>query len=75
MVAKTTIASTAIACAALGFLAGCSSPTVVTEKDGTQTTTADKPEYNKSTGFYEYEKDGKKVQINKDDVHGMEEVK
>lgn len=57
------------------MLAGCSTPTVVTGKDGSQTMTADKPEYNKSSGFYEYEKDGKKVEVNKDDVHGIEEVK
>jgi hypothetical protein len=60
---------------AVAVMAGCSSPYVVTEKNGTQTTTKDKPTYNKSTGFYEYQKDGKTVQINKDDVHGMEQVK
>jgi peptidase E len=59
----------------IALLAGCSSPSVITEKDGSTTTTKDKPTYNKSTGFYEYQKDGKTVQINKDDVHGIEQVK
>ncbi len=56
-------------------IAGCSSPSIVHERDGNSTTTADKPKYNDDSGFYEYEKDGKKMQINKDDVKSIEEVK
>ncbi|MDQ8033067.1 YgdI/YgdR family lipoprotein [Bordetella genomosp. 1] len=59
----------------VGVLAGCSSPTVVEKRDGSQVMTSDEPEYNKKTGFYEYEKDGKKVQMNKDDVKTMEQIK
>lgn len=56
-------------------LAGCSSPSVVEKRDGGQVMTADEPEYNKDSGFYEYDKDGKKVQVNKDDVKSIEQVK
>jgi len=56
-------------------LAGCSSPSVVNNRDGSQTMTADEPEYNEDTGFYEYDKDGHKVQVNKDDVKSIEEVR
>lgn len=56
-------------------LAGCSSPSILHQKDGVSTMTPDKPTYNKDTGFYEYQKDGKTVQINKDDVKSIEEVK
>ncbi|MFJ1302977.1 YgdI/YgdR family lipoprotein [Pseudomonadota bacterium AL_CKDN230030165-1A_HGKHYDSX7] len=59
----------------VGVMAGCSSPTVVEKRDGSQVMTSDEPEYNKKTGMYEYEKDGKKVQMNKDDVKTMEQVK
>jgi len=56
-------------------LAACSSPSVVQQRDGSQVMTPDAPKYNNDTGFYEYEKDGKKVQVNRDDVKTIEEVK
>jgi hypothetical protein len=66
-----------LASAVTGFavLAGCSSPSVIETRDGNQIMTADEPESNDSTGFVEAEKDGKKVQVNKDDVKSIEEVK
>ncbi len=51
-------------------LTGCSSPTVITLKDGSQLETKDKPKYDRESGFYEFEqRDGKPVRINKDDIH------
>lgn len=51
-------------------LAGCASPTVITLKDGTQLETTDTPQYDRDSGFYEFEQqDGKPVRINKDDIH------
>ncbi|WP_459618126.1 YgdI/YgdR family lipoprotein [Bordetella sp. 2513F-2] len=60
--------------AATGALAGCSSPSVVSGRDGSQTLTSDRPEYNEDTGFYEYEKDGRTVRVNKDDVRSIEDI-
>ncbi|KDC77700.1 PF06004 family protein [Bordetella bronchiseptica MBORD635] len=65
----------AFAVTGLGVLAGCSSPSVVQQRDGSQVVTPDEPKYNEDTGFYEYEKDGHKIQMNKDDVKTIEEVK
>ncbi|OZI74396.1 YgdI/YgdR family lipoprotein [Bordetella genomosp. 12] len=65
----------ALAVSGLGVLAGCSSPSVVQKSDGSQVVTPDAPEYNKKSGMYEYDQDGRKVQINKDDVKSIEEVK
>ncbi|RBL81248.1 YgdI/YgdR family lipoprotein [Streptomyces cavourensis] len=59
----------------VGVLAGCSSPSVIQQRDGSSTVTPDAPTYDKKSGMYEYDKDGKKVQINKDDVKSIEEVK
>jgi len=55
-------------------LAGCSTPSVIEKSDGSQVMTADEPQYNDDTGFYEYEKDGHTVRVNKDDVKRIEEV-
>lgn len=60
--------------AGVAVLAGCSSPSTITQRDGSQITTADEPQYNDDTGFYEYEKDGSKVRLNKDDVKSIEEI-
>ncbi|OZI33920.1 YgdI/YgdR family lipoprotein [Bordetella genomosp. 10] len=65
----------ALATTALGGLAACSHPTVVQTKDGQQIVAPDEPQYDKKSGTYQYEDNGRKVQINKDDVHSMEEVK
>ncbi len=56
-------------------LAGCSSPTVITLKDGSQLETTDKPKYDEDSGFYEFEQlDGKPVRINKDDIHTIKKL-
>lgn len=73
MTLKTLMLASTIA--GFAVLAGCSSPSVVNNRDGSQTMTADEPQYNEDTGFYEYDKDGHKVQVNKDDVKSIEEVK
>ncbi|MBO9332384.1 hypothetical protein A6B37_23010 [Achromobacter sp. HZ01] len=65
----------ALAVSGFGVLAGCSSPSVIQQRDGSSTVTPDEPSYDKDTGMYEYDKDGKKVQINKDDVKSIEQVK
>jgi len=68
-------ATLVLAVSGCAALAACSSPSVVTKNNGQQVVTPDEPEYNDDTGFYEYEKDGKKVQVNKDRVDNIEEVK
>ena len=51
------------------LLFGCASPHVLTLKDGTQIETKDEPQFDNRTGFYTYKgKDGKKAQVNKDEV-------
>ena len=56
-------------------LAGCSSPTVITMKDGSQLQTTDTPKYDDDSGFYEFEElDGKPVRINKDDIHTIKKM-
>lgn len=61
--------------AALVALAGCSSPTVITLKDGTQLETTNKPKFDDDSGFYEFEQlDGKPVRINKDDIHTIKQM-
>lgn len=56
-------------------LAGCSSPTVITLKDGTQLETTDKPKFDDDSGFYEFkQRDGKPVRINKDDIHTIKQI-
>ncbi|AEC20904.1 lipoprotein [Pusillimonas sp. T7-7] len=63
------------AVAGSGVLAGCSTPTEITTKDGQTTMTADEPEINEDKGFVTYEKDGKEVQTNTSEVQKIEEVK
>lgn len=65
----------ALTLSGIGVLAGCSSPNVIQKSDGSQVITPDTPEYNKKSGMYEYDQDGRKVQINKDDVKTIEEIK
>ena len=52
------IKNMALALAMTGFavLAGCSTPSVINQRDGSSTVTSDKPEYDKKSGTYEYEK-------------------
>ncbi len=60
----------------LVVLAGCATPTVVHERDGSTVVTPDRPTFNKKTGFYEYEdKSGRVIRINKDDIQSIEDVK
>ena len=56
-------------------LAGCATPTVVHERDGSTVVTPDRPTFNKKTGFYEYkDKSGRVVRINKDDIQSIEDI-
>lgn len=62
--------STLLAAIAFIALAGCSTPTVITLKDGTELETKNEPKYDEDSGFYEFkQRDGKPVRINKDDIH------
>ncbi|OZI19431.1 YgdI/YgdR family lipoprotein [Bordetella genomosp. 9] len=70
-----TLKLSAISFAAVAILAGCSSPSVVNTRDGSQIVTPDKPDYDKKSGMYQYEQNGRDVQINKDDVKSIEQVK
>ena len=63
-----------LALAGAGFLAGCSSPSVVTKTDGSQMVTSEKPDFDEETGTYQYEDNGRKVQMNKDQIDRIEEV-
>lgn len=58
-----------------GLLVGCSTPTEITTVDGQTVTSPDKPELNDNDDFVTYEKDGKEVQVNKNEVRRIEEVK
>jgi hypothetical protein len=70
-----TLKLTALSLATVAVLAGCSSPSVMQTRDGSQIVTPDKPEYDKKSGMYQYDDNGKQVQINKDDVKSIQEVK
>lgn len=60
---------------ALAVLAGCSTPSVITLKDGRQIQTTDKPKLDADAGFYRFEQlDGKATVINKDDVLTIKEL-
>jgi hypothetical protein len=61
--------------ATVAVLAGCSSPSVVQTKDGSQIVTPDRPEYDKKSGMYQYQDNGREVQINKDEVKSIQDVK
>ncbi len=65
----------AVCFCSLFMLTACSTPYTLTLKDGTVIETPDEPEFNRKTGFYEYETlDGKKVQVNKDEVLDVREM-
>ncbi len=56
------------------IFAACSSPHTLMLKDGRIVETADEPEFDRHSGFYEYEtRDGKKVRINKNEVIEIKE--
>ncbi|MCX4025251.1 YgdI/YgdR family lipoprotein [Endozoicomonas sp. SM1973] len=57
------------------LLTGCSTPHRIVLIDGSEIETLDQPEYNKATGFYEYEgASGKDRAINKDQVKSISEL-
>lgn len=58
----------------LGSLVACSTPTEVTTRDGRTITTPDKPDMD-DDGFVTYEKGGREVKVNRDEVESIEEVK
>jgi major membrane immunogen (membrane-anchored lipoprotein) len=60
---------------ALMALVACSTPYRMMLKDGTVIEMADEPEFDKDTGFYEYNTlDGKNVRVNKDQVVEIKEM-
>lgn len=65
----------AIALGASVLLAGCSTPHTISLKDGSEIETADRPEYNEDSGFYEYETPaGVNKQLNKDEIKQITEM-
>jgi len=65
----------AVSFAALAVLAACSSPSQIHTSDGCAIPTADRPDVDEDKDFITYEKDGREVQMNKSDVHAIEEIK
>ncbi|NBB07363.1 YgdI/YgdR family lipoprotein [Pseudomonas monteilii] len=60
---------------ALGALAGCASPTVITLNDGREIQATDTPNYDEDSGFYEFEQlDGKRTRLNKDQIRTVKEL-
>jgi len=60
---------------ALAGLGGCSSPNIITLNDGRELQTLDTPQYDRASGFYEFEQlDGKRNRINKDQVQTIKEL-
>ena len=58
-----------------GVLVGCASPTVITLNDGREIQAVDTPDFDEETGFYEFEQlDGKRSQVNKDQVRTVKEL-
>jgi len=60
---------------ALMALVACSTPYRMMLKDGTVVEMAGEPEFDKDTGFYEYQAlDGKNVRVNKEQVVEIKEM-
>lgn len=60
---------------AVATLAGCSTPSVITLNDGRELQTTDTPEFNRTSGFYEFKQlDGKPTRINKDQVQSIKDL-
>ncbi|MCY1445022.1 hypothetical protein D9M71_615220 [compost metagenome] len=56
-------------------LAGCSSPSLITLNDGREFQTVDEPQFEKDSGFYEFQQlDGKRTRINKDQVRSISDL-
>lgn len=63
-----------IAAILLGTTLGCSSPQKIMLNDGTVIETRDEVDYDKKTGFYEYENtEGKEVIVNSTEIKMIEE--
>ncbi|MCL6692391.1 YgdI/YgdR family lipoprotein [Pseudomonas sp. R3.Fl] len=59
----------------LGFLAGCSTPSLIVLNDGREIQTLDTPDYNAKSGFYEFKQpDGKLQRLNKDQVRTIKDL-
>ena len=53
---------------------GCATPQVILLKDGRSIVSRDMPDYDKKTGFYEFEtEEGKKIRVNKNEVVEIKE--
>jgi Bacterial protein of unknown function (DUF903) len=64
--------ATGVALAAL-LLSGCATPYVIHLKNGDVMQSRDEPDYDKASGFYEFEdQNGRHVRLNKDDIVSME---
>ena len=60
--------------ALLTMFAGCGSSYTIVLKDGTTIKAVDEPEFDESSGFYEYETDdGRENKVNKDVVAEIKE--
>lgn len=56
------------------FFFGCATPQIITLKDGREITTPDKVEFDKESGFYQFEdQSGKEKSVNKDEVLSIED--
>ncbi|MNP15916.1 putative lipoprotein YgdR precursor [compost metagenome] len=56
-------------------LAGCSTPSLITLNDGREFQTVDEPQFEKDSGFYEFQQlDGKRTRINKDQVRSISDL-
>jgi hypothetical protein len=61
--------------AGLALLAGCANPSVITLNDGREIQTLDSPDFDRSSGFYDYKGlDGKPGRVNKDQVRTVKEL-
>lgn len=49
-------------------LIGCSGPAIVTLKDGRELKTTDSPEYEEETGFYRFERYGRRMRVSEDAI-------
>ncbi|MEN5033376.1 YgdI/YgdR family lipoprotein [Pseudomonas sp. TWI929] len=56
-------------------LAGCSTPSLITLNDGREFQAVDAPDFDRNTGFYEFQQlDGKRTRINKDQVRTISDL-
>jgi len=54
-------------------LAACATPYVITLKNGEVVHTRDEPEYDRNSGFYQFDDaSGKRMRMNKDEIVSME---